>query len=105
MGAVKAQPEAAMVSEAELKILGAVPFKKDLNQIALKNGEWRLDGIIYNDRNDWTVWLNGQQFTPQQLPMGIRIITVCSESVQVCLDEEGSPIKTLCLNQCVRLNA
>jgi hypothetical protein len=100
-----ADAEPAMISEAELQMLGSVPLKKDVTKNLLKKGEWRLDGIVFKDQRDWTVWLNGEQFTPTHLPTGIRIVEVCDESVQLCLDEEGAPVKTLCLNYCVKLHA
>lgn len=104
LGLAYAQPEPAMVSEAELKLLGALP-RKDAIQTHLKRGEWRLDGLVFKGQSDWIVWLNGEQYTPQNHPGGIRIVDVCAGSVQVCLDEDGAPVKTLCLNQCVNLNA
>ncbi|AIK97216.1 hypothetical protein ID47_11465 [Candidatus Paracaedibacter acanthamoebae] len=100
-----AESEPAMISEAELKMLGSVPLKKDVTKNLLKKGEWRLDGIVFKDQKDWTVWLNGEQFTPTHLPAGIRIVDVCDESVQLSLDEEGAPVKILCLNYCVKLHA
>ncbi len=102
---LRAESEPAMISEAELKILGSIPLKKDVTKNLLKKGEWRLDGIVFKNQTDWTVWLNGEQFTPTHLPVGIRIVDVRDESIQVSLDEEGAPIKTLCLNYCVKLDA
>lgn len=100
-GSVHAEP--AMISEAEMKILGTIPVKRGASQNPTKNGEWRLDGIVFNGPTDWTIWLNGEQFTPTHLPTGVRILEVCDGSIQLCLDEDQAVVKTLCLNQCVKL--
>lgn len=100
-----AQIEPTMVSEAELKVLGTLPHKKDSLQAPIKKGEWRLDGIMFTSHSEWTVWLNGESFTPTHGPTGIRIVQVCNESVHLCPEAEEGPIKILHLNDCVRFHA
>jgi hypothetical protein len=98
------QPGAVMVSEAELKALGALPPKREAPQSPHKKEEWRLDGIIFKAPEEWVIWLNGEQFAPDHLPVGIRILEVCPQSIQLCRDEAEAPATTLCLNQSVNLN-
>ena len=95
-------PSSAMVSDAELKVLTNLPIKKDASQPTLKKGEWRLDGIILTSQTDWTVWLNGQRYTPTSLPDDIIINNITATSLDLCFD--GQPAKQVALGQVVNTN-
>lgn len=69
----------------------------------MKRGEWRLDGIIFNSSTDWTIWLNGQRYTPQNLPEDILISNVTTSSLEIRRD--GQSPKVLCLGQVVKIDA
>lgn len=96
-------PSPAMVSEAELKVLGNLPSKKESGAPSLKKGEWRLDGIIYSSETNWTVWLNGQRYTPQSLPDDIILSNITATSLDIHRD--GQPARQLQLGQVVKLDA
>lgn len=36
----------------------------------------RLSGIVYNSKNDWTIWLNGRRVTPKALPPEVMDLKV-----------------------------
>lgn len=40
-----------------------------------------LNGIIYTDKNSWTIWINGRSIKPGEYVDGIRILTVTPDSV------------------------
>lgn len=42
-----------------------------------------LSAIIYNGKNDWTVWLNGEKVTPKNIPDRIMGITVKPDRVHL----------------------
>ncbi len=96
-------PPSVMVSEAELKVLSNLPIKKDGGQGALKKGEWRLDGIIYTSESCWTVWLNGQRYTPQSLPEDIILSNITATSLDI--RREGQSSRQIQLGQVVKLDA
>lgn len=45
--------------------------------------EIKLAGIVYNNPNDWTIWLNGEKVTPKNVPDRIMGINVKKDRVQV----------------------
>lgn len=65
-----------MLSSVELDAIG---LRKTPG---LKNGEVRLDGILYQSPNEWTVWLNGQPCTFKNHPDGIVILEVTPHTVE-----------------------
>lgn len=46
-----------------------------------------LSGIIYNGKNDWTIWLNGQRVTPKNIPPQVKALSVSAESVTLKWDD------------------
>lgn len=63
------------------------PFELDaigLRKTAgLKQGEIRLDGILYQSAHEWTIWLNGQPCTPKNHPDGVTIVSVTPHTVEL----------------------
>lgn len=45
--------------------------------------ELSLAGIVYNGKNDWTIWLNGQRVTPEALPKEILDLDVSGSYIQI----------------------
>lgn len=42
-----------------------------------------LAGIVYVDRNDWTIWLNGERVTPANIPDRVIALTVKRDRVHL----------------------
>lgn len=45
--------------------------------------EVRLEGIVYVNANDWTIWLNGQRVTPKALPKEALDLRVFEDYVEM----------------------
>lgn len=42
-----------------------------------------LAGIVYVDRNDWTIWLNGERVTPANIPDRVIDLTVKRDRIHL----------------------
>ncbi len=42
-----------------------------------------LDAVIYNGENDWSVWINGQKYTPARKDGQVSVKNVTPEGVRV----------------------
>ncbi len=71
-----------MLSTSELDIIG---LRKTPG---LKNGEVRLDGILYLSETEWTIWLNGQPYTPKHQPDNIVVLEVNPHRVEIKREEK-----------------
>lgn len=71
-----------MLSTSELDIIG---LRKTPG---LKNGEVRLDGILYQSETEWTIWLNGQPYSPKHHPDNIVILEVSPHRVEIKREEK-----------------
>ncbi len=57
-------------------------------KLAFKNapmgqGDLRLGAIFYSDPNDWTLWLQGERWTPETRRSDLRILSVTPDTVRL----------------------
>lgn len=91
-----AEASSIMLSSAELDAIG-------LHTKRVRGGEsegWRLDGVIFRSKDDWVIWLNGDMYTPTDLPQELTIVSVASDYVDVKLkNSEDERLRRIVLNQ------
>ncbi len=67
--------------------------------------EIKLDGILFNAENNWTIWLNGQRISPDAIPKEVMDLRVYNDYVELkWLDEFSNRVFPLRLRVHQRFN-
>lgn len=77
--------DSLMLSPAELEAIGIkndAPFSSEENS-KKETSKLRLDGIIYQNEENWCIWLNGQRFSFGQHPVQYKISKVTPDTVEL----------------------
>ncbi|MFA5041240.1 MAG: hypothetical protein WC464_06380 [Bdellovibrionales bacterium] len=53
-----------------------------------RKGEIHLGAVLYYGQDDWTLWLQGQKWTPETIRSDIRILEVTANDVRLSIREE-----------------
>lgn len=65
----------------------------------------KLEGIVYKDRDDWTIWLNGKRVTPDAVPREVLDLVVYRDYIEVkWIDEQTNQIFPLRMKAHQRFN-
>lgn len=65
----------------------------------------KLGGIVYKDKDDWTIWLNGKRVTPDAVPTQILDLVVYQNYIEVqWMDETTNQIFPLRMKAHQRFN-
>lgn len=92
--AVSSDFSSSMLTPAEFEALG-------VSTDEAKKLEWagtprlpKLDGIVFKNVNEWTIWLNGIIHSPNKDSNFFKILTVTPQSVTVeCLQDANKVIE------------
>jgi len=101
-GMMKADSDASsvMLSSAELDAIGLHTRRSPSRMKRGDIEEWRLDGIIFRSEDDWVLWLNGEMYTPKDLPQDLEIINVAPDHMDVKLKNQADDkTRRIVLNQ------
>lgn len=88
--------DSMMLSPAELEAIGLATDEASLAKQAplkeTKGTKLRLDGIVFNGQDDWSIWLNGQRFSNGEHPDHYKIVKVGHNRVEILASDQEKAI-------------
>lgn len=86
-----------MLSQAEQAAIKTALENAKGEKQANKQNSVRLDGIIYSDKDSWTIWINGSPIKSGESFDDLRILNVTPDSVEIIWSPNPDQHHQICL--------